>query len=88
MRQRSGSIVVTSVSHGVWNGLTYVLFGTGNIPGSLGIQNVGVFGPEIGVVGLALNLLFAAFLWLGCSRGRANWAVALTLTISDGIRMR
>jgi len=78
MRQRSGSIVVTSVSHGVWNGLTYVLFGTGNIPGFLGIQNTGAFGPEVGVVGLALNLAFAAILWLEYSRGRVNRAVELT----------
>jgi membrane protease YdiL (CAAX protease family) len=70
MRQRSGSIVVTSVSHGLSNGLTYVLFGTGNIPGLLGIQNAGVFGPEVGVVGLALNVAFAAVMWLAYSRER------------------
>lgn len=80
MRQRSGSIVVTSVSHGVWNGLVYALFNTGATLGALGIHNTGVFGPEIGLVGLALNLVFAAVLWLGLgfSRGRAIKAAAMT----------
>ena len=78
MRQRSGSIVVTSVSHGVWNGLVYVLFGVGPTLGALGIHNTGVFGPEAGLVGLALNLAFAVVLWLGFSRGRAINAAAMT----------
>lgn len=68
MRQRSGSIVVTSVSHGFWNGLVYALFGYGTTLGALGIHNTTVFGPEIGFVGLGLNVAFAAVLWL--SRGR------------------
>lgn len=71
MRQRSGSIVVTSVSHGLWNGLVYVLFGFGTTVGILGIHNTTVFGPEIGLVGLTLNVVFAAVVWLGFSRGRA-----------------
>ena len=75
MRQRSGSIVVTSVSHGVWNGLVYTLFGVGPTLGVLGIHNTAVFGPEVGLVGLALNLAFAAVLWVGYSRGRAIKAV-------------
>jgi membrane protease YdiL (CAAX protease family) len=78
MRQRSGSILVTAVSHGVWNGLAYVFFGVGTTIGALGIQNTGVFGPEVGLVGLALNLAFAAVLWLGYSRGRAVQPVATT----------
>ena len=68
MRQRSGSIVVTSVSHGVWNGLVYALFGYGTTLGALGIHNTTVFGPEIGFVGLGLNVGFAAALWLGNQR--------------------
>jgi uncharacterized protein len=76
MRKRSGSIVVTSVSHGVWNGLVYTLFGVGPTLGVLGIHNTGLFGPEVGLVGLALNLAFAAVLWVGYSRDRAIKAVA------------
>ncbi len=68
MRQRSGSIVVTSVSHGFWNGLVYALFGYGTTLGALGIHNTTVFGPEIGLVGLGLNVAFAAVLWLGIGR--------------------
>ncbi len=68
MRQRSGSILVTSVSHGFWNGLVYALFGYGTTLGALGIHNTTVFGPEIGFVGLGLNVAFAALLWLGVGR--------------------
>ena len=68
MRRRSGSIVVTSVSHGVWNGVVYALFGYGTTLGVLGIHNTAVFGPEIGVVGLGLNVVVAIGLWVGFSR--------------------
>jgi uncharacterized protein len=68
IRQRSGSILVTSVSHGFWNGLVYALFGYGTTLGALGIHNTTVFGPEIGFVGLGLNVAFAAVLWLGVGR--------------------
>ena len=71
LRQLSGSIVVTSVSHGFWNGLVYVLFGYGTTVGIFGIRNTTVFGPEIGLVGLALNVFFAALLWTLSSRSRA-----------------
>jgi membrane protease YdiL (CAAX protease family) len=78
MRQRSGSIMVTAVSHGVWNGLAYAFFGFGTTLGALGIRNTGVFGPEVGLVGLALNLAFAAVLWPWYTRGRAIQAVEMT----------
>jgi uncharacterized protein len=78
MRQRSGSIVVSSASHGVWNGLVYLLFGSGTTLGILGIRNTGVFGPEIGLVGLGLNVAFAAALWLILNRGRGAAAESIT----------
>ncbi|HEX2680475.1 MAG TPA: CPBP family intramembrane glutamic endopeptidase, partial [Candidatus Dormibacteraeota bacterium] len=68
MRLRSGSIVVTSLSHSVWNALVYVLFGVGSTVGALGIHNTTVFGPEIGLVGLGLNLAFATVLWVTLGR--------------------
>ena len=71
MRKWSGSILVTSVSHGVWNAFTYVLFGVGSAAGVLGIHNTAVFGPEVGLVGLGVNLAFAAVLWFGFGRSRA-----------------
>jgi CAAX protease family protein len=62
LRLISGSVIVASVSHGLWNGGAYVLFGVGTKLGALGIvagQSV-IYGPEVGVVGLVLNLAFAA----------------------------
>jgi uncharacterized protein len=58
MRSISGSIVVSSVSHALWNGGAYVLFGEGPKSGPLGLPNTIIFGPEIGVIGLTANLLF------------------------------
>lgn len=66
MRARSGSVLVTSVSHGIWNGLAYTLFAFGEETGALGIENTALFGPEVGVLGLlwnALALAALALLW-------------------------
>jgi len=63
LRQASGSLVVSSVSHGVWNALAYVLFGFGSNIGALGISNTAIYGPEVGVLGLVLNLAVATLLW-------------------------
>jgi uncharacterized protein len=63
LRARSDSIIVTSLSHGLWNGMAYVLFGFGSRQGSLGIRNTAVFGPENGLLGVALNLLCVCLLW-------------------------
>jgi CAAX protease family protein len=63
MRARSGSIVVSTVSHSLWNGAAYTAFGEGPKMGILGLPNGIIFGPEIGIVGLAINLIFLAILW-------------------------
>ncbi|MBV8199879.1 MAG: CPBP family intramembrane metalloprotease [Acidobacteria bacterium] len=63
LRRISGSVIVASVSHGLWNGGDYVFFGFGTKVGALGIKDTAVFGPEVGVLGLALNIVFAALLW-------------------------
>jgi membrane protease YdiL (CAAX protease family) len=63
LRLLSGSIVVASVSHAFWNGIDYPLFGFGENVGALGIQQTHIFGPEVGVLGIVLNSLFAAFLY-------------------------
>jgi hypothetical protein len=63
LRWISGSVVVTSVSHGLWNGGAYVLFGFGSNTGALGVKNTAMFGPEVGALGLVLNLVFAVGLW-------------------------
>ncbi len=61
MRQQSGSLVVPSLSHGIWNGITYVLFGFGTHEGELGIAATSVWGPETGWVGLIANGMFFIF---------------------------
>jgi membrane protease YdiL (CAAX protease family) len=63
LRAISGSIIVASLSHGLWNGIAYVFFGFGTKVGALGITNTAMFGPEIGFLGLFTNLVFAVMLW-------------------------
>ncbi|MFL6203088.1 MAG: hypothetical protein ACJ76J_28300 [Thermoanaerobaculia bacterium] len=66
MRSVSRSVLVASVSHGLWNGMAYSLFGFGTRVGALGIKETALYGPEAGVLGLVLNVLFVAVLgwWL------------------------
>ena len=59
LRLVSGSIIVASVCHGVWNGFAYALFGFGEKAGALGIQDTWLFGPEVGLFGIVINLVFA-----------------------------
>jgi len=63
LRLLSGSVIVTSVSHGVWNGGAYVFFGYGTKIGALGIKGTAIYGPEVGFLGLALNLILGIALW-------------------------
>jgi len=63
LRALSGSIVVSSVSHALWNGLDYPLFGFGEKVGALGIRQTHIYGPEVGLLGIVLNLLFAVALY-------------------------
>jgi len=63
LREMSGSVLVSSVSHGFWNGLAYEGFGEGTKLGALGIDNTTLFGPEVGYLGLVLNLIVLAALW-------------------------
>ena len=65
LRLGSGSILVSSLCHGLWNGLVYVLFGVGSNVGALGIRDVALYGPEVGILGAGLNALSVAVLfWL------------------------
>jgi membrane protease YdiL (CAAX protease family) len=63
LRLISGSVLVASVGHGVWNGFAYVFFGFGTKTGALGIVNTALYGPEVGWMGLGLNVLFVLGLW-------------------------
>jgi len=69
MRLMSGSVIVASVSHAVWNGFAYSLFGFGTHVGELGIQQTNIFGPEVGWIGVLFNLCFALGLWQFHSKG-------------------
>ena len=68
LRWMSGSVVVTSVSHGLWNGGAYALFGFGSKTGALGVRDTAIFGPEVGILGLVFNLMFVAALWFFAQR--------------------
>lgn len=62
LRLASGSVVVASVAHGVWNGLAYALFAFGTKVGTLGVTETWLYGPEVGLLGLGLNALYATWL--------------------------
>ena len=64
LRMASGSIVAPSICHTVWNGIDYPLYGFGEKVGALGIDATHIYGPEIGVLGIGVNLIFATLLWL------------------------
>jgi membrane protease YdiL (CAAX protease family) len=63
MRQISGSVVVASLSHAVWNALAYKLFGFGVEYGELARPSFTVLDPERGVLGILLNAAFLAIAW-------------------------
>lgn len=63
LRMASGSVVVASLCHSVWNGLDYPLFGFGERVGALGIEQTHIYGPEVGLAGIVANLIAAAALW-------------------------
>jgi len=63
MRQLSGSVLVSSLSHGVWNGMAYTLFGLGTTSGFLALSEPSLYGPERGLLGIGLNAVFVFWLW-------------------------
>ena len=75
LRWISGSVIVASLSHGVWNGITYVFFGFGTKVGAFGIEETALYGPEVGIVGLVANGAFAIALrrwWQAKERRRVG----------------
>lgn len=71
LRTISGSVLVASLSHAVWNAFAYELFGFGEKTGALGVTNTFLFGPEVGLLGIVLNGLFFLWLWKKFSSGKA-----------------
>jgi membrane protease YdiL (CAAX protease family) len=76
LRLMSGSIVVSSVSHSVWNAIAYALFGEGPKIGLLGVTQTSLYGAEVGVIGLVLNCIFAAALFAVHTKHRASVRLA------------
>jgi membrane protease YdiL (CAAX protease family) len=70
LRMKSGSIVVPSICHGLWNATAYVLFGFGEKPGMLGIQDPTWLDPERGYLGFILATVAVVVLWLWVRPGR------------------
>lgn len=83
LRLNSGSVIVPAVAHGIWNGVVYVLFNFGDQIGALGIQHTSIFGPEAGVLGLVLNLIYTIGLWLWYRRAESLQAVSSSVRQSQ-----
>ena len=63
LRLRSGSIIVPSLCHALWNASVYTFFGAGEKMGQLGISDPSIWDPERGYAGLVLAVLVAVLLW-------------------------
>lgn len=68
LRYISGSIIVSSFSHALWNTVVYILFGSGTAIGILGIKSFNVYHPESGLLGLVFGIIFMVILWLWAFR--------------------
>jgi membrane protease YdiL (CAAX protease family) len=76
LRLRSGSVVVPSACHALWNATVYTLFGAGEKTGQLGIADHRILDPERGYAGLVLAILGAVVLWWWVRPARAPAALA------------
>ena len=63
LRLRSGSIIVPSACHALWNASTYTFFDAGGKVGQLGISDPSLWDPERGYAGLVLAIVAAVLLW-------------------------
>jgi membrane protease YdiL (CAAX protease family) len=63
LRMISGSVLVASVCHAVWNAIAYALYGFGEKVGALGIESTHIWGPEVGTLGLVVNSIAVLCLW-------------------------
>ena len=71
LRMASGSLVAPTICHAVWNGIDYPLYGFGENVGALGIEATHIYGPEVGVLGLGVNLIFATGVWFWITRANS-----------------
>ena len=68
LRYISGSIIVSSFSHALWNTIVYILFGVGSSVGILNIKMTGFYHPESGLLGLIFGIIFMGILWFWTSK--------------------
>lgn len=68
LRYISGSIIVSSFSHALWNTVVYALFGFGTGVGLLNIKTTSIYHPESGLLGLVFGIIFMAVLWFWAFR--------------------
>ncbi len=69
-----------SVCHAVWDGIDYPLYGFGEKIGALGIEQTHIYGPEVGILGIGLNFLFATVLWYWITRFGTKSVVSQPIT--------
>ncbi len=72
LRMASGSVIAPSICHAVWNGIDYPLYGFGEKVGALGIEQTHIYGPEVGVLGIGVNLVFATAVWFWIRKSKAS----------------
>lgn len=77
LRLKSGSIVLPSLCHALWNASVYTFFGAGNKVGQLGISDPTLWDPERGYAGLILSILASIFLWWWIQPSKAANAHAI-----------
>ena len=78
LRLASGSVVAAAWGHGLWNGLTYTLFGFGPAVGALNVVDPVRFDPERGWIGVAMNAGAFLLLWRWWRRREQARSVAST----------
>jgi hypothetical protein len=69
LRLRSGSAIVPSACHALWNTTACTLFGAEGKTGQLGIADPTLRDPERGYAGLTLALVAALALWFWIKPG-------------------
>ena len=70
LKEISGSLLVPTLSHCIWNTLLYELYGSGTVPGYFIGFRPELFDPERGLLGLVLNLTMFLLLWRFNFRGQ------------------
>lgn len=72
LRLRSGSVIVPSACHALWNAAAYTFYGAGSKVGQLGVSDTTIWDPERGYAGLVLTLMAVVVLWRWVRPGRVS----------------